>query len=117
MKFTLKSQTTKKIKNIHIKWNKWRQPTIRGKFCYKTFQHVLALTKFAKFNVISNHQGQQEQQEQHYYMDILSNNLVVTKVNEQTMVRTLPINVDSLTSKLEYEYQNLARLTKKINIP
>jgi hypothetical protein len=50
-------------------------------------------------------------------MDILSNNLVVTKVNEQTMVRTLPINVDSLTSKLEYEYQNLARLTKKINIP
>jgi hypothetical protein len=34
-----------------------------GKFCYKTFQHVLALTKFAKFNVISNHQGQQEQQE------------------------------------------------------
>jgi hypothetical protein len=32
-----------------------------GKFCYKTFQRVLALTKFAKFNVIINHQGQQEQ--------------------------------------------------------
>lgn len=46
-------------------------------------------------------------------MDILSNNLVVTKVNEQTMVRTLPINLDSFTSILEYEYQNLTHLTKK----
>ncbi len=44
-------------------------------FCYKTFQHVLAITKFTKFNVVSNHQGQQ--QEQPYYMD-MSNNLVVT---------------------------------------
>jgi hypothetical protein len=87
-----------------------------GNFCYKILQHVFALTKFAKFNVINNHQGQQEQQEQHYYMDILSTNLVVTKVNEQTLVRALPINLDSLTSKLEYEYQSLACLTKKINI-
>lgn len=63
MKFTLKRLTTKKIKSIHFRWNKWRQPTMGGKFCYKTFQRVLALTKFAKFNVIINHQGQQEQWE------------------------------------------------------
>jgi beta-N-acetylglucosaminidase len=84
-----------------------------GKICYKIFQRVLALTKFAKFNVISNHQGQQEQ---HKYRDILSNNLVIPKVNEQTMVRALSINLDSFTSKLEYEYQNLTQLTEKINI-
>jgi len=46
----------------------------------------------------------------------MSNNIVVTKVNEQTMVKALSINLDSLTSKLEYEYLNLASLTKKINI-
>lgn len=37
-------------------------------------------------------------------------------MNEQTMVRALSINLDSLTSKLGYEYLNLASLTKKINI-
>jgi hypothetical protein len=42
----------------------------------------------------------------------MSNNLVVTKVNEQTMVRALSINLDSLTSKLEYGYLNLASLTQ-----
>jgi len=26
-----------------------------GDFCYKTFQHVLAMTKFTKFIVVSNH--------------------------------------------------------------
>ncbi len=30
-----------------------------GKVCYKTFQHVLAITKFTTFNVVNNHQGQQ----------------------------------------------------------